>query len=71
MERRRYHFQTILPETIVDDLRACGLQLVGVSIGLGDDYGLSVVECVACGEAATLDAVEAAWGLESIERGAG
>jgi hypothetical protein len=69
MERRRYHFQTTMPETIVDDLRDQGVQLVGVAIGLGDDDGWYVVECVACGAGALLDVAEAAWGLEPIAGG--
>jgi hypothetical protein len=66
MERRRYHVHTTMPETIVDDLRDQGLQLVGLSVGPGDAYGLYVVECIACGAGVLLDAVEAAWGLARI-----
>jgi len=69
VERRRYHFQTTMPETIVDDLRDRVLRLVGVAIGLGDDVCWYVVECVACGSGALLDATEAVWGLEPLAGG--
>ena len=63
MERRRYRFQTALPETVIEDLRANGLRLTAVAISLGDTYGLYAIELVAAGSAPTLEAAEVTWGL--------
>ena len=66
--RRRYRFQTALPETMVEDLRAGGLRLVGVSIGLGDAYGLFAVEFQAYERCVALDAAEETWRLTADGR---